>query len=1008
MSDLPIDRSLHDLLDQRAWLADLAQALVRDPHAAEDAAQQTWLQALLRKPPLREPRAWLATVLGNVMRQRHRGEVRRQRRELAAATRRPDESAVADANERFELQRAVAAAVQALDEPFRTTVLLHHFEGRSLADIARLQQVPTGTVRWRLHRSHQLLRARLADSCGADWRRSLLLLCPAPRSSAMLLLPLLAAGLLVGGLSLWLLSGSGAPAPVAAASAVASLPGIGERDALPGSGGAARAVDRDGVQDPRAGAPVSVVEQRATVRARLVGTDGAPIPDAVLRLFVLKLDRLTAPAELLDVIAPPARSDADGRVRLALRASPELAAQVPLPAARDVVGEVELAASAEGFAEERATLRLAPGDDRDLGTIVLTAVATVRGRALAADGTPCGDASVGVVYPPFPQFCDDLAAQQYAPNTTEKARSEPGGAFAVAGVRTGLAMVWASKPGCISAWRLVDVTAPRTDCADLVLRATAAVADQSWVQELRVRVVGTDGAAVRNARVDYRCETAPGQGQSGMSRTNGEGLVTLQFQLFTPQRIDRVAIAASCDEPPLGPVLVQVTPLAGHEERIELAPARRLRVRAHDEAGAALRTFIVVASAKPPAVGEQSAEASDHVATLLAPAAAATLTVRSEGFAAREVAFDPAATGDELDVPLVRTRGITGTVTADGRPVAGARVSLLHCGKPVLQKNYFSEGERRGLFDAKTDADGRFRVDLEQREPLRLLVRAPGFANAVTARRDFAPDAGWNDVAIELLAGGTLAGTVRGADGAPLPRALVAINDFLGDARTVLADREGRYRCEHLRPGAYEVGLATQAITDDWDSTLGIGAGRNLAAPRADCEVREGETTTFDLGAARSRLRGRLVANGFAPRGWRATLLRNQRWAAERQAVLQADGTFELSTTGVGAHELSLAAPGGPLGNAIVQCTVDLHAGDNEWTVALALAPLRGRAIGASPTAWTGLRQQADGWTITMPVRVDPLTLDFAVDFAPVGEVVLEQGTPAGSVDVARFVVAPR
>src|SRR5262249_25475173 len=160
------------------------------------------------------------------------------------------------------------------------------------------------------------------------------------------------------------------------------------------------------------------------------------------RLHGMRLDQLEAPVALLDEVAPPARSDADGRVRLALRAPAELAAQVPLAAGRDVVGEVELAASAEGFAEERVTFRLAPGDDRDLGTIALTAVATVHGRALAADGTPCGDASVGVVYPQFPQFCDDLAAQQYTPNTATKTRSDPGGAFAVAGVRTGLALVW--------------------------------------------------------------------------------------------------------------------------------------------------------------------------------------------------------------------------------------------------------------------------------------------------------------------------------------------------------------------------------------------------------------------------------------------------------------------------------------------------------------------------------------------------------------------------------------
>jgi RNA polymerase sigma-70 factor (ECF subfamily) len=1004
MSDLPIDRSLHDLLDQRVWLADLARALVRDPHAAEDAAQQTWMQALLQKAPLREPRAWLASVLGNVVRQRHRGDIRRMRREQTVAAQRPDATgAEADANERFEVQRTVAAAVQALDEPFRTTVLLHHFEGRALADIARLQQLPPGTVRWRLHRAHQLLRARLATTYGDDrWRNSLLLLCPVPRRSALLLLWLLpACALLVGVVSLALGSGAAPAAPIVAAPADAAARVQGGRDTVADQGN-----DRartGGEQTAAPAAPTVVGELHATVRARIVGADGAPIAGATLRLHALRLDRLDAPAEFLDQVAPPSRSDADGRVRLALRAPAELTAQVPWPPGRDIVGEAELAASADGFAGEQATVRLAPGDEREVGTIVLTAVASVHGRVLAADGTPLGDVRVAVLYPTFPQFPDELAAQQHAPNAHASAQSDAGGTFAVDGVRTGLAMVWASKRGCVSAWRLVEVAAPQTACADLVLRATPMIADEPWVQKLRVLVVDQHGAPVHNARVDYRCVN-----HSGMSRTNDDGRVTLEFQLFTPQRIDQVALAASCDEPPLGPVLLQVAPRDDEETRIELPPARRLTVRARDAGGRAVPAFTVVATAKPPATGESSAAATDHAATLLLPPATATLTISSIGFATREIDFVPGATPDELEVTLARTRGITGSVTSKGRPVADARVSLLHCRSAVVHNGYRSEGERRGFFDARTGADGRFRIDLEQREPLRLLVRAPGLANAVTELREFDPAAGWNDIAIELSAGGALAGTVRGDDGAPLPRALVAINDFLGDARTVPADGEGRYRCEHLRAGSYEVSLASRAITEDWESTMGMSADDAAVAPRGDCEVREGETTRFDLGAARCRLRGRLVATGFSPRGWRATLLRNQRWATARQAVLRGDGSFELMTSGEGRHELQLAAPGGPLGNVLVGVHVELAAGDNDLDIALALAPLRGRAAGASPTAWTSLRQDANARTVSVPVHLDPLTLDFAVDLAPVGDVVLTQGTSTGSVDLAHFVVAPR
>lgn len=47
----------------------------------------------------------------------------------------------------------------ALDEPYRTTVLLRYYEGLTAAAIARLLSVPAGTVRWRLSQALDRLRA---------------------------------------------------------------------------------------------------------------------------------------------------------------------------------------------------------------------------------------------------------------------------------------------------------------------------------------------------------------------------------------------------------------------------------------------------------------------------------------------------------------------------------------------------------------------------------------------------------------------------------------------------------------------------------------------------------------------------------------------------------------------------------------------------------------------------------------------------------------------------------
>jgi hypothetical protein len=127
-------------------------------------------------------------VLGNAVRKRARTEGRRRARERAA----PPPDAVPDAQalgERVEAQRLVADAVLALDEPYRSTVLLCYFEGLAPSEIARRQGLPAGTVRWRLCEALARLRARLEAAYGERRRWQLLLLplapSPAPRFSAL-------------------------------------------------------------------------------------------------------------------------------------------------------------------------------------------------------------------------------------------------------------------------------------------------------------------------------------------------------------------------------------------------------------------------------------------------------------------------------------------------------------------------------------------------------------------------------------------------------------------------------------------------------------------------------------------------------------------------------------------------------------------------------------------------------------------------------------------------------
>ena len=172
------------LLARVDWVARLARRLVRDPATAEDLAQEAWLSALERPSAggsaaadPRAWRAWIAGVLRNLARAERRGRERRLERERAAA--RSEGGASQDeALARAALHRDVVDALLALEEPYRTTLVLRWFEDLPPRGIAARQGVPVTTVKSRLARGHGLLRARLDRAHGGDGRAWALALLP--------------------------------------------------------------------------------------------------------------------------------------------------------------------------------------------------------------------------------------------------------------------------------------------------------------------------------------------------------------------------------------------------------------------------------------------------------------------------------------------------------------------------------------------------------------------------------------------------------------------------------------------------------------------------------------------------------------------------------------------------------------------------------------------------------------------------------------------------------------
>ncbi len=66
--------------------------------------------------------------------------------------------------QRREVHRLVAEALDGLEDDYRTAVVLRDIEGFDYGDIAEILDVPTGTVKSRLHRGRMALRERLRET----------------------------------------------------------------------------------------------------------------------------------------------------------------------------------------------------------------------------------------------------------------------------------------------------------------------------------------------------------------------------------------------------------------------------------------------------------------------------------------------------------------------------------------------------------------------------------------------------------------------------------------------------------------------------------------------------------------------------------------------------------------------------------------------------------------------------------------------------------------------------
>jgi RNA polymerase sigma-70 factor (ECF subfamily) len=152
-------------MEQLDLLYRIAKRLMRNPSAAEDLVQETYLRALrsYESFDLKEfgIRPWLLRIMHNLHLSRFKREKRQpatlQDGQLEAASKGVGQPLPRDNFEGMDQQ--LVRAVEQLPEEYQTALLLWAIEEMSYKEIAVALEVPIGTVMSRLHRA----RARLSD-----------------------------------------------------------------------------------------------------------------------------------------------------------------------------------------------------------------------------------------------------------------------------------------------------------------------------------------------------------------------------------------------------------------------------------------------------------------------------------------------------------------------------------------------------------------------------------------------------------------------------------------------------------------------------------------------------------------------------------------------------------------------------------------------------------------------------------------------------------------------------
>ena len=810
---------LEAILRQDDWLRRMARSLVRDPHAAEDLAQEAWLADLQGGDAARDKRSWLSGVLFRAGSQAFRTRRnQRERAESAYELREDGAPATDDVVGDRQLRSLVAEELLALPEPQRTALHLVYVADLSVTEAGRRMGVAKSTASGRVDRGLALMRQRIDRAYDGDRQAWCVALLPWARlrsgsgaaSSATTTTAVglwaatavVVASVAVLGWRAW--SSSPSTVPPAGATSLASAAAPTASGGDPGLSALAPTPARTPVTSASTARQGDSLPT-ARIRARFVGVDGQPVSGATWRLFGRPRNSEAAqtfglPEQWED---PVGEIDGEGY----------LDASIPVPQAYAFTLRVEgpeYATTSWRFAG------LKPDEDKQLGTVELPPGLTLIGRIASPSGAPLTDRVWTV------RAASQVSSALLERDETRIRVDVPVGqsTFELTGLPPGTVEVKLSAEGGRAQEPHVlsltsSVTTPHTftvDPTSLVSSTLGLVLDMG----VAARMDPLDPASILAIAADGRQLEVVGRGPRNwafdvLEPTPAPISVSLLDQRFEAWDVVIDDPTASTRVELIGTASLELDVQNADGEPIslysvELAPAADANIR--------WQPNLFLHDGREPL--------TEGVIERVVPGSY-TLIIRGEEGTA-ELPIDSLLPRERRVVPVLLQRAseVAGTVRhPDGEPVRGVAVHLVRpaevddseTSRLVLSEGQGFGGEewRFSVARATTDQDGRFAIEPPADEEYYVVVSDPGKTYSISGR--LTPAQQREALDLTLPSGATLEGTLALADHLPKNGWAVVLSTMdprIGDfsmGRPPELDRDGHFRMEDLMAGETSVYL---------------------------------------------------------------------------------------------------------------------------------------------------------------------------------------------------------